>query len=115
MTAANQTTATPSSAPRPAQAGGALRGGRQQAPTVDPVRILRQHAWLLAGSAGVGLLAAFAAAAALAALHALVCVSLRADQWSDLDAMSKVTRRSMNEQMRDVLDAVLAKWKRTHK
>jgi ABC-type uncharacterized transport system permease subunit len=37
-------------------------------------------ATLASGSAGVGLLAAFAAAAALASLHALVCVSLRADQ-----------------------------------
>ena len=55
MTAPNQSTAMPPTAPRPAAGGGAPRGGRQQAPTIDPVRILRQHAWLLAGSAGVGL------------------------------------------------------------
>ena len=52
MTAANTT--QPSAAPRPA-AGGPPRGGRQQAPTIDPVRILRQHAWLLAGTAVAGL------------------------------------------------------------
>ena len=52
MTAANTT--QPTAAPRPA-AGGPPRGGRQQAPTIDPVRILRQHAWLLVGTGVAGL------------------------------------------------------------
>lgn len=52
MTAANTT--QPAATPRPA-AGGPPRGGRQQAPTIDPVRILRQHAWLLAGTGVAGL------------------------------------------------------------
>ncbi len=52
MTAAN--TAQPAATPRPA-AGGPPRGGRQQAPTIDPVRILRQHAWLLVGTGVAGL------------------------------------------------------------
>jgi capsular exopolysaccharide synthesis family protein len=52
MTAAN--TAQPAATPRPA-AGGPPRGGRQQAPTIDPVRILRQHAWLLVGTSVAGL------------------------------------------------------------
>ena len=41
-------------AARPA-AGGAPRGARPAAPTIDPVRVLRQHQWLLVGSAGAGL------------------------------------------------------------
>ena len=55
MTAANPSSTPSAAAPRPASSGGAPRGGRQQAPTIDPVRVLRQHAWLLAGSAGAGL------------------------------------------------------------
>lgn len=43
--------AAPASAPR----SNAPQRGKPQGPTVDPIRILRQHAWLLVGAAGAGL------------------------------------------------------------
>ena len=58
----NPPAGTPANAPRST----APQRGRQQGPTVDPIRILRQHAWLLAGAAGAGLV--FGAAAHFAAL-----------------------------------------------
>jgi succinoglycan biosynthesis transport protein ExoP len=54
MTAANPASPAPVSS-RPAGApGGAPRGVRPPPPTIDPVRVLRQHAWLLVGAAVVG-------------------------------------------------------------
>ena len=54
MTAANPAS-NASASPRPAGApGGAPRGVRPPPPTIDPVRVLRQHAWLLGGAAVVG-------------------------------------------------------------
>ena len=51
-----QASTTPTAATaRPAPAAGASRGARPAAPTIDPVRVLRQHQWLLVGSAGAGL------------------------------------------------------------
>lgn len=53
----NPPAGSPASAPRST----APQRGRPQGPTVDPIRILRQHAWLLAGAAGVGLVVGAAA------------------------------------------------------
>ena len=54
MTAANPSPSPSAAAARPANAGGPPRGGRQQVPTIDPVRVLRQHAKLLGVAAVAG-------------------------------------------------------------
>jgi hypothetical protein len=54
MTAANPSPSPSAAAARPATAGGPPRGGRQQVPTIDPVRVLRQHAKLLGVAAVAG-------------------------------------------------------------
>ena len=54
MTAANPASPAPASSRPAGAAGGAPRGMRPPPPTIDPVRVLRQHAWLLVGAAVVG-------------------------------------------------------------
>jgi len=58
MTAGTTTPAAPSQ--RPAQPS-APRGGTPQAPTIDPIRILRQHAVALVVTAVVGAVVGVAA------------------------------------------------------
>lgn len=50
-----QASTPPAAQSRPAPAGGPPRAARPAAPTIDPVRVLRQNQWLLVGSAGAGL------------------------------------------------------------
>ena len=54
MTAANPASPAPASSRPAGTPGGAPRGVRPPPPTIDPVRVLRQHAWLLVGAAVVG-------------------------------------------------------------